>query len=163
MLWGAGHHSPGSSVVMRPTLPLLSVLLLVGCGPAADPTFEPGKGELASYLTEVLSQATGNRTPTNPLPLIQGAWSCRVLTPANVSAHYLLPQGWHALQVLSDASNFGPLNDWLTASLGKPVSLGDSARGIAWQPAPITFSIWLSKSNDVCMLQVSAPARRRPL
>jgi len=86
-----------------------------------------------------------------------------VLTPKNVSTHYVLPKGWQALQVTTGVTNLDPIREWLTASLGTPISLGDPANGIAWQPVPRAFSVWLSKSNDVCMLQISAPAPKEPL
>jgi hypothetical protein len=86
-----------------------------------------------------------------------------VLTPKNVSTHYVLPQGWQALQVSTGVTNLGPIREWLTASLGTPISLGNPAKGIVWQPVPRVFSVWLSKSNDVCMLQISAPAPKKPL
>jgi hypothetical protein len=73
----------------------------------------------------------------------------------------VLPQGWQALQVSTGATNLGPIREWLTASLGTPINLGD--QGIAWQPVPRAFSVWLSKSNDVCMHQISAPAPKKPL
>jgi hypothetical protein len=137
-------------------LPALCLILLVGCGPAPDPPLEAGHGELGSFLTAAVSQATGSRASTNPLAPLQGAWSSRVLTPRNISMRYVLPKGWQALQVSTGITNLATIRDWLTASLGTAISLGaNGERGIAWQSVPPNFSIWLSQSNDTCLLQIS--------
>jgi len=147
---------------MRPALPVLCGLLLAGCGPAPDPPLEAGKGELASFLTEAVSQATGDRAPTNRLAHLQGGWSTRVLTPRNVSTRYSLPRGWQAVQVSTSLTNLAAITEWLTASLGTPISLGGTReQGIAWQPVPHRFSIWLSQSNDSCLFQISGVQPRQ--